>query len=361
MRVLQVTPNFAPHVGGVETHVREVSERLNRSGIETQVLTADPLHLLPGEEIISGITVRRSRAYPRGRDWMLSPTLPRMIRAASWDLVHVQSYHTLFAPTAMAAAARAGIPYVVTFHSGGSSSPLRTRVRRTQMRALSPLLRRAHALVAVSDFERSTYAELIAVGSERIVKIPNGASLPEGLEPIAADGTLIVSIGRLEPYKGHERVIAGLPGVLERVPDARLWIAGEGPDEPRLRRLTSELGVADLVEIGAVDRAQLARRLMGASLVVLLSDFEAHPLAVIEAASLGVPVLVGDNSGMRELAVSGFARAVDVQASPREHALAMVETMASSVPADLRVPTWDDCASALASLYRAIIADQPAA
>jgi glycosyltransferase involved in cell wall biosynthesis len=355
MRVLQVTPNFAPHLGGVETHVGEVSKRLNAAGIETQVLTADPSHELAPEEVISGTRVKRLRAYPRGRDWMFTPSLPRAIRSEPWDLVHVQSYHTLFAPTAMATAARARIPYVVTFHSGGSSSGLRTRVRTAQMRALGPLLRRASMLVSVSDFERATYSRLIGVGEEKFMKIPNGASLPEGLERIEADGRLIVSLGRLEQYKGHERVIAALPAVIEREPEARLWIAGDGPDEERLRRLAQDAGVADRVEIGAVDRTVLGSRLMGASLVVLLSDFEAHPLAVIEAASLGVPVLVADNSGMSELAAQGLARSIGLDVSARAHADAMLETMGSTPSANLKVPTWDECAASLAGLYRSIL------
>jgi glycosyltransferase involved in cell wall biosynthesis len=349
-----VTPNFAPHLGGVETHVREVSQRLVSYGIEVEIVTADPAHTLAPTEVISGVAVRRLRAYPRDRDWMLAPALPRAIRAGGWDLIHVQSYHTLFAPVAMATAARSRIPYVLTFHSGGSSSRARTLARKTQMRALGPLLRRARALIAVSEFERTTYRELIGADPRKFVKIPNGASVPDGLEPIAADGRLIVSLGRLERYKGHGRVLDAFSTVLEQEPDARLWIAGDGPDEEYLRSRSVELGLGERVEIGRADHTTLARRLMGASLVVLLSEFEAHPLAVIEAAALGVPVLVANNSGMSELAAAGLAQAVELDASAREHGLAMIAAM-SSPPSSVHVSSWDDCAESLAELYRRVL------
>lgn len=354
MDVLQVTANFAPHVGGVETHVREVVERLPRHAIRAEVLTADASHALAPYEVISGTPVRRLPAYPRNRDWMLAPSLGRAIRAGSWDLVHVQSYHTLFAPAAMAAAARARIPYVVTFHSGGSSSLLRRQMRATQMRGLRPLLRRARALIAVSEFERSTYAQLLRLPDDAITVIPNGAAVVHNVEPIAADGRLIISLGRLERYKGHDRAIAALPTVLEAEADARLWIAGSGPDEARLRRLARDSGLGDRVEIGAADHATLIRRLSGASLMVLLSDFEAQGIAILEAASLGVPALVADNSGMSELARAGFASSVDLAVSSREHGLAMLAAMSRTPPPDLRIPTWDDCARSLAILYAEI-------
>ena len=122
LRVLQVTPRYAPSVGGVETHVREVARRLPARNVETAVLTPDPSGSLPAHEVLDGVTVHRVDARPRGRDYMFAPGLCGAIRDGGWDLVHVQSYHTLVAPIAMAAAARARIPYVLTFHAGSHSS-----------------------------------------------------------------------------------------------------------------------------------------------------------------------------------------------------------------------------------------------
>jgi hypothetical protein len=74
-----------------------------------------------------------------------------------WDLVHVESYHTLVAPLAMRRALILGIPYVVTFDEGGHSSRMRYSLRRVQRRALRPLLVRASRLVAVARFEIELY------------------------------------------------------------------------------------------------------------------------------------------------------------------------------------------------------------
>lgn len=357
LRVLQVTPRFAPSIGGVETHVLEVAQRLPEHGIETAVLTMDETGSLTGSEIIDGVALRRLRAFPRDRDWMFAPSIPNAIRSGAWDVIHVQSYHTLVAPLAMMTAARARVPFVVTFHGGGSSSQLRQRMRHAQLRLLAPLLRRARALVAIAEFEIRDYGPIIGVSASHFAKIPNGADLPADVPAVHGDGKLIVSVGRLEPYKGHRRVLAAFPGVLAHEPAARLWIAGAGPDEMHLRGLAHQLGVADRVEIGATDRATMAGRLKGAALLVLLSEFESHPLAVLEAASLGVPALVADNSGMAELAQQSFARAVALDSSPAAHASAMLETMkAPRPPARPDIPTWDACARDLGALYRTVAA-----
>ena len=142
MRILMVTPLFLPSTGGVETHVAEVSRRLASSGHETSVLTTDRSGTLPKEEDWHGVAIRRVRAWPGRADYFFAPGVVSAIRAGRWDVVHVQSYHTLVAPLAMAAAHASHTPYVVTFHGGGHSSRVRNSLRGAQMMLLRPLLAR---------------------------------------------------------------------------------------------------------------------------------------------------------------------------------------------------------------------------
>ncbi len=357
LRVLQVTPRMAPHIGGVETHVREVARRLASHGIETEVLTTDHAGGLPRSERIDGVPLRRVRAWPQGSENLFAPGIARGVAEGRWDVIHVQCFHTFVAPLAMLAANAGGVPYVLTFHGGGHSSRLRNALRRPQLAVLRPLLARAAALVAIADFEIGHYAGMLGLPRELFVTIPNGSDLPSpspGLEPPA--GTLIVSCGRLEEYKGHDLVIAALPLVLRDIPDARLWIAGRGPAEPALRAQALRLGVAGHVEFTALsDRQEMADRLSGASLAVMLSSFETQPLAALEALSLDVPMLVADNSGLAELAQKGLARAVDRDAAAAVHARAIVEQIREPRRAQaFALPSWDECADSLAELYRSV-------
>jgi len=272
-------------------------------------------------------------------------------------MVHVQCYQTFVAPTAMAAAARARTPYVLTFHGGGHSSPFRNAVRRPQLQVMRPLLKRSATLIASADWEIDHYSSMLGLPATKFVLIPNGADLPPApAEPPRRDGKLLVSVGRLERYKGHQHAIAALPEVLRAVPDARLWIAGDGPFEDELRALAERLGVGDKVEIRAVrDRAAYVAELSGASVAMLLSEFETHPIAAIEAIRLGIPMLVADNSGLAELARKRLAQAVSLDAGGAAHAAEIVRLIHDPPPApQLEMPTWDDCVDQLMSLYRSV-------
>ena len=365
IRILYVTPRYLPEIGGVEAHVHAVATRLAAGGeAAVTVLTTDLDGTLAPSERDGDAAVRRVRAYPPGRDWRYAPGLPGAIRAGAWDIVHVQSYHTFVAPQAMAAAARARIPYLLTFHGGGHSGHWRHRARVLQRAALRPLLVRAAALVAIARFEIEEYADQLRIPRSRFDLIPNGFDLPaapgaQADAPPQADGPLIVSLGRLERYKGHQYAIAALPHVLASEPQARLWIAGSGPYEPELRRQAAELGVEGRVEISSVpltERAELARRLAGADLAVAFSEFESHPIAALEVLSLGRPLLVANGSGLGELADRGYARAIDPRLSARDTAAAIVRELHDPhVPEPARFPTWDDCAGELLALYREIL------
>ena len=363
LRLLMVTPRYLPEIGGVEHHVHEVATRLAaRPDVAVTVLTTDRDGGLAKREHDGPLEIIRVPAVPRGRDWRFAPGLRREVARGSWDVVHVQSYHTFVAPLAMAAAARRGLPYVVTFHGGGHSSWLRNRLRARQRAALRPLLARAAALVAVASFEIDGYSAELRLPRSRFVLIPNGVELPAiAGAPTASGGgsrPLIASIGRLERYKGHHRVIEALAKVRHVEPGARLWIAGAGPYEKPLRRLAARLGVADAVEISSVpaaDRATMARRLSEVDLVVLLSDFETHPIAALEALSLGLPLLVASGSGLGELADRGLARAIELPMDPADVASAIVEELRRPQgPVTLALPTWDECASELLELYRRV-------
>jgi glycosyltransferase involved in cell wall biosynthesis len=363
LRVLQVTPRYFPLAGGVENHVYEVSRRLARDGVEVTVLTTDSSGRLAACEEIDGVRIQRVRAWPARRDYYVAPGIVPFIRSNAWDVIHIQSYHTAVAPLAMLAAAQAHIPFVVTFHGGGHSSRLRNKLRGFQRSLLRPLLARAARLIAVASFEVELYAAELHMPASRFTVIPNGADLPQPIHAAAvSDGLLIASIGRLESYKGHQRILAAMPAILSQEPTARLWIAGVGPYQATLQRQAQQLGVADWVEIRAIppaERATMAAELSQTALVVLLSEYETHPIAALEALALGRPLLVADTSGLSELARRGWARAIPLGSTPRQVADAVVDQLRRpSPPISVELPTWEQCASRLLGLYRAVAGER---
>lgn len=368
LRLLIATVRYFPYMGGVENHVYQVARRMVRKGVDVTVLTTDPSGQLPTTEYSEGVQIWRVRAWPGNRDYYFAPDVYRIIRQGHWDILHVQSYHTFVAPLAMLGAWRANIPYVVTFHGGGHSSRLRNLLRGPQRAMLRPLLARAERLIAVAKFEIEFFGKELRIPQEKFVLIPNGCDLhvtPSSGPPAERYGTLIASVGRLERYKGHQRIIAALPYIIQQQPDVHLWIAGEGPYEANLLRLASRLGVTDRVEIRAIpaaEREAMASELSKAALFVLLSEYETLPIAALEALAVGCPILVADTSGLSEMANQGLARAIPLASSPEQVAAAVLEQLHQRhVPINLNLPTWDDCVVDLLALYQSVIEKAPCA
>lgn len=355
-----VSANCYPVMGGVETHIHEVAPRLVEAGIDVTVLATDLTRALPVAEEVRGVKIRRVSAWPRNRDYYFAPQIYRDVRNGRWDVVHCQGYHTLVAPIGMVGAIRSRIPYVVTFHSGGHASAMRNRLRGVQRKLLRPLLARADRLIAVSRFERSLFQRGLRLPAELFTIIPNGANLPaidHSGDPSDPERPLVLSVGRLERYKGHHRIIRAFPGVLRDVPGAQLRIAGVGPYANALESLIAQLSLGDHVEIRAVepaDRFGMAKLLTQARLVVLLSEYEANPVAVMEALGIGRPVLVADTSGLHDLAEDGLVTAVSLGSTAEDLAASIVKLLRDGQRASgVRLPTWDGCAQELLQVYRA--------
>jgi glycosyltransferase involved in cell wall biosynthesis len=359
VRVLLVAPNAPPSMGGVELHVMEIARRLPGHGITASILTVDADGDLPTEEVIDGVHIERVRGWPTGRDWRFAPGLIGRIRSAGADVVHLHSYQTFVAPLTLATARACRIPTVVTFHSGGHSSGWRRAIRPAQVLGLSPLLRGADALVAVSPFEASVFARRLRVRETSIEVIRNGADLPDPAPHVTPEPGLLLSIGRLEAYKGHRRAVAALAERARTDPDARLVILGTGPDEAALRTVAADLGVGDRVSVTSVppgDRQRYADLLQRAQVVMILSGYESQGIAAWEAAGLRRPLVVTEATALAELVALGLATGVGPDDDARRIAVALDAAIAQAgraapeAPA-VATPTWADAAARLASLY----------
>ena len=186
-----------------------------------EVLCTEP----GGPAVASEVRDGRARSAPSApgrpsRDWCLAPRLWREMARQPWDVVHVQCYHTLVAAAGDAAGADpAASPTSSPSTAAATPRSFATAPARLQRRLLRPLLRRAARLVAVARFEIDEYGGELRLPPERFALIPNGTDLAfsrRGAAGAATAPPTLASIGRLERYKGHHRVLAAFPEVLEQ-------------------------------------------------------------------------------------------------------------------------------------------------
>lgn len=362
LRVLFVTPRAYPEMGGIETHVYEVARRLVGEVASITVLTTDRSGKQEPKSVVEGVNIIRVPAYPRTRDYYFAPALRNHITRDAYDIIHMQGFHTFVPTYAMWLANRAAIPYVNTFHSGGHSIGWRNMVRPLQAKLQRPLLARSRKLIGVSRFETEQFRRWLNLPASQFTVVQNGASLPpmpEGFQPPQTDTKTVLSVGRLEKYKGHHHLINAMPHVLAKCPEVRLKILGVGPYQEALQQQVREMNLTDKIEITHVppsDRSGMTREMLSASLVTLFSEYEAHPVAVMEAAALKCSILVADTSGLSEIAEKGLAKAIPLNSTAEQLAETILWQLDHPHRAEnVALPTWDSCTAQLLDIYHHVV------
>jgi glycosyltransferase involved in cell wall biosynthesis len=167
----------------------------------------------------------------------------------------------------------------------------------------------------------------------------------------AAPGvTTFVTVGRLSPEKNQERLIRAFARVHADHPDTRLIILGGGPILGRLRSLIKELGMTGHVQLAGF-LSNPFRVLTHCDCFVLPSDHEGQPMVILEALTLGLPVIATQFSSVDGAIPPGCGIVVPRSVEGVEHGLR--EFLAGRIPA----PDFDPAVynrQAMAEFYAAI-------
>ncbi len=361
LEIVMVSALNYPSLGGTETHIIETSKRLAARGHRVTNLACDGFGDLKKTEILDEVEIKRFKAYPKNSDLYFSPKLIKELKYLSADVIHIQGIHTLIAPTALWKLRKSRTPVVLSFHSGGHSSQIRKTLRSTQFKAISRVLSPVKKAIAVSDFERSYFQDVFGKNGPPIDVVPNGTESLDAFKigkVASISRPTIVSAGRLVKYKGHHRLIEAIPYLTSEYPNIKVHIVGEGPYKPALINLINRLGVSDHVTVESFrrdERGELFSLIGRANLMVLLSDYEAHPVSILEACALGVPSLVLDSTGLHDLVKDQFAYPVAPGADAHEIAARIKEMLKSKVQLNgMYQPTWENTVDKLLEIYEEV-------
>jgi len=306
--ILVLTQNFLPDVGGMQVYATQLVKALAAKGEQVTVFADATRGAQAFDAALKGVTVRRfggprlvrrlHKAFAAHR-W-LATTPCRGIICDSWKSIDLQPLPR--APVAVLAHGNEYLP-------GGG------RRRRRVVNAL----RKTDVVVANSRYTASLVRPHVRGGTIVRVLYPPIEPLPEAgpqalarfAELVGHERPLLAGIGRLEPRKGFDTVIAVLPQLAQRFPQLRFAIGGDGPDRRRLEALAHDKGVSDRVMLlGRVDDAMRAALLASADLFVMPTrrvgrSVEGYGIVYAEAAWYGVPSLAGAEGGGAEAVVEG--------------------------------------------------------
>jgi len=262
---------------------------------------------LPGRERFEGLSVHRPRF--RVWPWVGEAGAGRRLAAAVLPLAEALRPDVIdaefFWPDGVAAmhVARAlGIPFSVKARGsdiaywGGRPKVLAQMLAAAEaaggLLAVSAALRRDMAALGMAEAKTAVHHTGIDLDRFR----PGDKAAAKAALGVA--GPLLLSVGALVPVKGQALAIAALP----HLPEATLILAGDGPERARLEAEARRLGVPDRVRFaGAVPHGALPALLHAADAMVLPSEREGLANAWVEALACGVPLVIPDVGGAREV------------------------------------------------------------
>ncbi len=306
-RIVHVITDLS--TGGSQEALVRLLTRLDRGRFEpAAVCMKNGDTLLAGELRSSGIPVFDLNLTGRGGIaglWRFFALLETLRPA----ILHAWLFHAVV--VSRIAGRMAGVPIVISARRNVNlGSPLRELVNRMTA-GLND------RVIAVSEAARRVEISRGGVAPEKTVVIPNGVDPLAFGRPTPQAGArarnalglpphsiLIGYVGRLHASKGVDDLLRAFPPVLRRFPGARLLLAGEGDERPRLEQLSSAIGIAGAVHFLG-DRADVPLLLEGLDVFVMPSREEGMPNAVLEAMAVGLPIAATSAGGTPELIEHG--------------------------------------------------------
>ena len=313
------------------------AKHLQAQGVEIVLVTRPPTRDgagFPGEVVTVPYGSRRGGMHGRVLDRIVhypafsgrvGEAVARLVREGSVDIVDAQGLAALGYARLRAGdrALRAPLimnPQGMEEHKAGGLK----RLALTRLRALSQeAARLADRVVATDEATRDDVPRLLGVPAEKVVVLPNGVDpdeiacmtpadparvVAEAVAGAGAAAPLLLSVGRIEGYKGFDDVLGALAVLHDRqaLPAGWMWVVvGGGGAEKALRRRIPRHLEARVRLAGRVTDGVLHALYARASVFVHATRYEGSSLVTLEAMAHGLPVVATRAGGIPDKVVDG--------------------------------------------------------
>lgn len=299
MKILMLTTHF--NCGGIASYILNLSKGLNGSGNNVYVASSggDSLGKLEGLHIPHFTIPIRTKCEVSPKVLAAALKLAKYVKDNQIDVIHS---HTRVTQVLGCLLSRfTGLPHVATCH-GFFKSRLFRRVFSCW----------GTRVIAISEAVKEHLTGDLGVTQEKIRVVYNGVDVKAfsdvnntqasgakdrfGLK----DGPVIGIIARLSDVKGHMYLIEAMPQVLSELPEAQLFIVGEGRERGRLDKIISKLGLKEKTVI-MPSVANTSEVLAAMDMFVMPSLQEGLGLALMEAMAAGLPIAASNIGGIPAL------------------------------------------------------------
>ena len=325
MKILFLTTHF--NAGGISSYILTLGTSLVRSGHQVWVASSggNAVHRLE-EAGIKHVTINiRTKSELSLKIWSSFGPLNRLIRHEKIDIIHAQTRVTQVLGYWLSR--MTGVRMVTTCHGF-----FRPRWSRKKFPCWGS------AVIAISKPVAQHLRDDLKVVPDKVYLIANGIDLGrftpvnEQMRRAArqkwgfTQTPLIGIIARLSDVKGIDILIKAMPLIIKEIPSADLLIAGQGPQENALKKLTEILALSAKVHfINVIDHTH--ELLCALDVFVMPSLMEGLGLSVLEAQACGIPVVASRAGGLVDLIEDGKSGYLAAVNDPQDLAGRIIEAL----------------------------------
>jgi glycosyltransferase involved in cell wall biosynthesis len=342
MKLLHVTHQYRPALGGAEKHITDLSEELVRRGHQVDVFTTRSTDYqtwrgtLPSYEQLDGVNVYRFDSWPRTlRKWAWlrygfehywprearwyepwiffgsGPICPAMFRrllrqVEQYDVVHINNLHYSHAYPAYRAARLRGVPVVITPH-------VHVEQRATyDVGYLRSVLRGSQAILADTAEEKAfldsrtfnDFVTIAGVGLQLDRLPPLDRAVSRAQFGLPDDAFVMLFLGRKVEYKGIELCVEALADLRRTRPN--IYLLAVGPETEYSQQIWARYGALDGVIVrDTVSDEERLHALNACDVLALPSTGEAFGIVYLEAWAYGKPVIGANIASVSSLIEDG--------------------------------------------------------
>jgi len=326
-KILLATPIYPPDIGGPATYTQRLANQLSQKGFEVIVITFSEKEIAENTDF-SVITI--SRAYPKViRHFLYLLELLRLAQKS--DVIYAQSPVNVGFPSLIASKIlrKKLILKVVGDAAWESYATSRQKFDDLEtfqkkdygffieaIRSIQKLVaKNVDSVIAPSQYLKKIISDW-GVPEEKINVVYNvpteesssiNISNEEAKNQVGFKGNIILSIGRLSPWKGFQVLIEVMPDLLKENPNFKLLIIGSGEEKEKLVNKIINLKVANSVKlVGRVNHSEIPLYFKAADMFVLNSQYEGLSHVILEAMQSGTPIIASNQGGNPELIQDDF-------------------------------------------------------
>ena len=325
-KILIVTGIYPPSIGGPASYSRFLAEKLSKD-FSVKLITYSSVWSFPDDKIMPFKVVRVWKKVPKGlRHWNFF--MKAFFSAGKSDVVFALNAVSAGVPALMAAKIRNKKFFVKivgdyaweTAINKKKTNLLLNDFQKSKKVGFVGLLhnlqtwvcKNADGVIVPSEY----LAELVrgwGVSGDKIKVIYNGVDFKpaditkeEAKRHIGVFGNIVLSAGRLVPWKGFRMLIKIMPQLAEVSQLFRLVIVGDGPDMANLKMMVRNMGLERKVFlVGRKSQEELAIYMAAADMFVLNTGYEGFSHQILEVMTAGVPVITTAVGGNKEIIRQG--------------------------------------------------------